>query len=427
MLCHGPARFAALKNFFVVLLCRLSTTFNWTPGRVSSNTIQLTSRFWNNFSSKWFEAFQKQSKLWLGRAPPNTAQFFSRCWRTFFVQMFCSHFKTFKFMAGPRSPTSPVTARLFSRRWITFSFWCYANCLQRSIQRLVVLPQTRSSSFHGVKTFFRLNGWKLFKNNHSYGRTVLCQTRPSSFYGVDQPFGLNVMQPFKNFQVYGWAALPNIPCHVPVIFAALKSFFVLMLCRLSTTFKSTTGRAPPNTVQIISRCRKPFLVWMVWSFSRTLDFVAGPCSSKHGAVPFTVLKNYFVWMLCSHSKPFKLMAGPRSPTPLVTAQLISRRWRVFSFYGDCQQRSNKRLVVLPQTRSSSLHDVEALSRLIGMKLFKNTRFYSWAVLLQKRINPFIFLKNFFVGMLCYILKLSSLWLGLVPQHPLSQPSFFRGA
>ena len=151
---------------------------------------------------------------------------------------------------------------------------------------------------------------------------------PVSITVLKNFFRPNAMQPFKNiqvFQVYGWAALPNIPCHGPAHFAAFKSHFVSMLCRLSTTFKSTAGRTPSNTVQLISRCRKHFLVWMAWNFSKTFEFVAGPCSPKHGPVLFTVLKNLFVWILCSHLKPFNSMAGPRSATSPVTAQLISRR------------------------------------------------------------------------------------------------------
>ena len=163
-----------------------------------------------------------------------------------------------------------------------------------------------------------------------------------------------------------------------------------MLCRYLTTFKSTAGRAPPNTVQLISRCRKQFFVWMVWSFSKPLNSVAGPCSPNCGPVPFTVLNNFFVWMLCNPLKPFKFMAGPRSPTSPVTAQLNLRRLRVISFwcYADCQQRSNQRLVVLPQTRSSSFHGVKHFSRLDGMKLFKNIRFNGWAVLPQTRPSSF---------------------------------------
>ena len=190
----------------------------------------------------------------MGPAPPNTAQFFSQCWRTFFVQVLCSHSKTFKFMAGSRSPTSLVTAQLISRRWRMFSSWCCADCQKRLIQRLVVLPLTRFSSFHGIKAFSCLDGMKLFRNNQIYGWAVLPQTRPSSFHGVEELFCLDILQPLKTIQAYGWAALPNIPCHGSARFAALKNPFVKMLCRLSTTFKSTAGRAPPNTIQLISRC-----------------------------------------------------------------------------------------------------------------------------------------------------------------------------
>ena len=81
ILCHGPAHFAALKNRFVRMLCRHSTTFKRKAGRAPPITAQLISRCWRTFSFGWYETFQKHSILWLGRAPPNTAQFCSRCWR----------------------------------------------------------------------------------------------------------------------------------------------------------------------------------------------------------------------------------------------------------------------------------------------------------------------------------------------------------
>ena len=117
-----------------------------------------------------------------------------------------------------------------------------------------MLPQTRSSFFHVVEEVLCLDGVKLFKNIQKYRWVVLPQTRPNSFHGVEKPFCLNVMQPVKNNHVYGWAALPNIPCHGRARLAALKHLFVLMFSRLSTTLKQTAGRAPPNTVQLISRC-----------------------------------------------------------------------------------------------------------------------------------------------------------------------------
>ena len=157
-------------------------------------------------------------------------------------------------MAGPRSPTSPVTDQLNSRRRRFFLFWCYADFQQRSNERLVVLPQTRSSSIHGVESTFRLDGMKLFKNIRNFDWVVLSQTRPKFIHGVTEPFRLDVMQPFKCNQVDGWAALPNIPCHGPAPFAASKILFVLMLCRLSTAIQWTTGRAFPNTVELNSRC-----------------------------------------------------------------------------------------------------------------------------------------------------------------------------
>ena len=348
------------------MLCRFSTTFKWTAGCATPNTVQGISRCWRLFSSDWYEAFQKHSTSNIrlhGRASGSTAQFFSRCWRiylfgcfavwwihssfwlgrvpqhllsrlsslrgveksfcfdvtwifnnvsmngwscypkygpalitvlkNFFVWMvwsfsktlkslaepyspihgpvlftvlknhflwiFCSHSNTFKLMAGPRSPTSPVTAQLILQRRRIISFWCCAAFQQRSNEWMLVFPQTRSCSFHDVEKLFRLNDIKRFKNIRCYGWVVLLLTRPSSFHGVERSICMDVLQPCKNIQVYGWAALLNILCHGPAHLATLKNHFVLILCRLSTTFKWTAGRAPPNTVQGISRCWKLFL------------------------------------------------------------------------------------------------------------------------------------------------------------------------
>ena len=171
--CHGPIHFASLNCGFVLMLCRLSTAFKWTAGRAPPNTVQLKSRCWVNFLSGWREAFQKHSKLKLGRASPNTAQFLPRCWRTFSSGCYAAISKTFKLMAGPRSPTSPVTTQLISRRRRFFLFWCYADFQQGSNERLVVLPQTRSSSIHGVESTFRPDAMKLFKNIRKFGWVVL--------------------------------------------------------------------------------------------------------------------------------------------------------------------------------------------------------------------------------------------------------------
>ena len=221
---HGPAHFTVLKTLFIRLVWSVSKTFELMAGPCSHK--------------HGFVPFKVLTNL--------------------FVWMLCSHVNTFKFMAGPRSPTSPVTAQLISRRWRIFSFWCYVDIQKRPNERMVVLPQTRSSFIHGVEEPFRLDGIRLFKDIEVIGWAVLPSPRPSSFHGVEKPFRLGYMQPFKNIQVYGWAALPNIPCHGQAHFAASKNHFVLMLWRLSTTFKWTDVRAPPNTVLLISRWWKIF-------------------------------------------------------------------------------------------------------------------------------------------------------------------------
>ena len=137
-------------------------------------------------------SFWKTFELVAGPYSPKHGPVFFTVLRNIFVWMLCSHVKTFNFMAGPCSPTSPVTAQLISRRWRFVSFWCCADFQQRSKGRLVVLPETRSRSFHGVDDFFYLDGLKLFKNVPTYGWVVLPQTRPSSFHGVEERFCLDV-------------------------------------------------------------------------------------------------------------------------------------------------------------------------------------------------------------------------------------------
>ena len=227
-------------------------------------------------------------------------------------------------MAGPRSPTSPVTAQLISRRWEILSFWCYVDCQQRSNQRLVVLPQTRSSSFHGVKHFSRLDGMKLFKNIRFYGWAVLPQTRPSSIHGVEEPFRLDVMHTFKTIQVYGWAVSQH-PLSRPSSFRGVEESFCSEVMQIVNNLQINGWSCSPKHDPAHFTVLKHFPVWMVWSFSKTFKDMVGPCSARHGPVRFKVLINLFVEMLCSRLKTSKYLTGPRSPTSPVTAQLIS--WR----------------------------------------------------------------------------------------------------
>ena len=153
-----------------------------------------------------------------------------------------------------RSPTSSVTAQLNLRRWRIFSFWCHANFQQRSNERLVVLPQTRSSSIHGVESTFRPGGMKFFKNIRNLSWVVLPQTRSNFIHSVENFFRLDVMQPVQKHSSWWLGRAPQHPLSRPRFFYGVKQSFFLMLCRFSTTFKWTAGRAPPNTVQLKTRC-----------------------------------------------------------------------------------------------------------------------------------------------------------------------------
>ena len=238
----------------------------------SLNTVQLKSRWWNNFSSEWREAFQKRSKVRLGRAPPNTAQFFPRCWKTFLSGCYAAISKSFKLMAGRRSPTSPVTAQLISWRWTSFLFWCYADFQQRSIERLVVLPQTRSSSNHADESTFCPEGVKPFKNVQILSWVVLPQTRPSSFHGVEKLFCLDVMQPFQILLSWWLGRAPQHSLSRPSSFGGVEDLFFFDVVQHI------------NSVQMNGRS----------------------CSPKHGPTLITVLSQLFVRMAWSFSKTFKL-------------------------------------------------------------------------------------------------------------------------
>ena len=163
-----------------------------------------------------------------------------------------------------RSPTSPVTAQLILRRWSIFSSWCFANYPQRSNERLVVLPQTRSSLYHGVESIFRPNGVKFFKNIQNLDWIVLPQTRPSFFHGFEEPFRLDVMQPFQKHSSWWLGRASQHPLSRPSLFRIdVMQIF--------------------NSVQMNG-----------WS-----------CSPKHGPAQITLLRQLFVRMAWSFSESFK--------------------------------------------------------------------------------------------------------------------------
>ena len=108
--------------------------------------------------------------------------------KNLFVWMLCSHFKNFQVDGWAALPNIPCHGPAQFAALNIFFFWCCADFQQRSNERLVVLPQTRSSSIHGVDSTFCPDGVKLFKNIPILGWVVLHQTRPSFFYGVEELF-----------------------------------------------------------------------------------------------------------------------------------------------------------------------------------------------------------------------------------------------
>ena len=346
-----------------------------------------------------------------------------------FVWNFMQPFRKHSSWKVGRSPTSFVTAQLISRRRKFFSFWCYADYQQRSNERLVVLPQTRSNSFLGVESTFRPDGVKPFKNILFIGCVVLPQTRASSFHGVEQPFRLDVMQPFQKLSSWWLGRAPQHPLSRPSSFHGAKLGYRFDVMQTFNNVQMNGWSCSPKHGPAEFTVLSQLFVRMAWSFSKTIESLAGSCSPKHAPILFTVLKNLFVWMLCSHSKTFKLMAGPRSPTSPVTAQLVLRHSTGLFFCcdADFQQRSNERLVVLPQTRSSSIHAVDSTFRPDGVKLFKNNQNLGWIVLPRTRPSFFYGVEEpFRLHVMQPLRKHSSWWLGRVPKHPQSRPSSFHG-
>ena len=65
--------------------------------------------------------------------------------------------------------------------------------------------------------------------------------------------------------------LGRAPQHLlsrPSFFCALKNLFDLTLCRLSTTFNRTACHAPPNTIQLFSRCWRSTLFGWCETFQK---------------------------------------------------------------------------------------------------------------------------------------------------------------
>ena len=188
-----------------------------------------------------------------------------------------------------------------------------------------MLSQTRSSSFYSVESIFCPDGVKLLKNIQRFGWVVLTETRRSSFHDVEKLFRLDVMQPFQKLSSWWLNCAPQHPQSRPSSFHGVKHFFVLMLCRYSTTFKWTAGRAPPNTVQLNSRCWINFSSGLHEAFQKPSNFSLGRAFSNTAQFRSQCWRTFSSGCYAANLKTYKLMAGLRSLTSPVTAQLISRR------------------------------------------------------------------------------------------------------
>ena len=222
---------------------------SWWLGRAPQHPLSRPSSFYGVKQSFLLEFMQTFNNVQMNgwSCSPNHGPVHITVLKKFFVWMLCGHFENFQVDGWAALPNIPCHGpTYFGLMLCRFS--------TASNERLVVLPQTRSSSKYAVGTTFRPDSVKFFRNIQNLGWVVLPQNRPSSFHGVEKPFRLDVMQPFQKHSSWWLSCAPQHPCHGPAHFAAFNIFVVLMLCRLSTTFKWTAGRAPPNAVQFISRC-----------------------------------------------------------------------------------------------------------------------------------------------------------------------------
>ena len=221
-----------------------------------------------------------------------------------------------------------------------------------------------------------------------------------SLHGVEETFRLDVMQADKYNQVYGWAALPNIPLHGQTHFSVSKCFFVLMLCKVSTTFKRTAGRAPKTRHNSITAL-KNLLVWMLWNFSITFKSVAGPCSPKHGRTPFTVLKKFFLLMSCSHLKTSNFMTKPRSPTSPYHGRAHFSALKSFFVLMLCRFLTTIKWTVgrAPPNTTQLIYDVQKTLVWMLWNFWKTFNSMAGPCSPKHGLVPFTTLKNLFVWVL----------------------------
>ena len=124
---HGPAHFTVLKQLFVRVIWNFLKTFNWMAR----------------------PCFSKHGPVRF------------TVLKNIFVWILCSHFENIQVDGWAAPPNIPCHGPAVFAALNIFSSWCYADFQQRSNERLVVLLQTHSSSFHGVKASFRPTVMKL--------------------------------------------------------------------------------------------------------------------------------------------------------------------------------------------------------------------------------------------------------------------------
>ena len=227
------------------MLCRLSTMFKWTDGRVPPNTVQGISRCWRTISSGWYEAFQKHSSWWLGRAPqhplsrPSSFCGVEESFRFFIVQTF-NNVQMNEWSCSPKHFPAHFTV------WKTLFVWIVWS-VSKTFELMAGLWSSKHSPvlFTVSKNRFvwmfcsRLETYKLMAGR----RSPISLSQPSSFRGVEESFRFDVMQFFKNIQLNGWSRSPK---HGPFLITVLKILLVWMLSSHAKHSSLWRGRAPQH-------------------------------------------------------------------------------------------------------------------------------------------------------------------------------------
>ena len=232
----------------------------------------------------------------------------------------------------------------------------------------------------------------------------------------------------KTFKFRAEPRSPTIPCHGPAHFVALKALIVLKLCSFSTTFKWTAGRAPPNTVQHISRCWRYFCLDGMKHFKNMQSdgWAVLPQTRPNSLHIVEKLNRLDVMQPFQKHLSWWLGRAPQHPLSRPSSfRGVEERFRrdVMQTINDVQMNGWS-----CSPKHGTVHFTVLSQLFVWMawnfsKTFKGT---AGPCFPKHGRVLFTVLKNLFVWMLCSHLKTYKFMAEPASQHALSRPSSFRG-